>query len=278
MSKVWFTTSFNKEIGEGYGKYTVLPNIAQYKEDDEPAGRLIWLDNDDDLEWFKNSGCAYQGDVGILESLNIFKTFNSNWGNGVPFQQRNIDPNTIPDGVKFRFNYMPFARKVFAWIGTYMKAEVGDLIVWFDADLKPKKKMTVEDVQELVGDADLAFLDRDFPWYAAETGWFAIRKNEKNEKFVDFLARAYVTGFIFDMGEWHDGFIFKTALKMTLEPDTKLVNLTSRPNERDVFDFSPLTEWYDHLKGPRKSEVDNQSKANVFIPVETAIKYDPEDQ
>ena len=274
MTDVWFTTSFNQNLWEQYAHETLSTIFNHYVNPDDEIKLVVWLDSDSDFKWFEKAGVKFTGSVGILDNIDAWQTFIQMHGNDAPFKAKGIDINSIPEGQRFRFNYLPFARKVFAWVAAYGQAKENDIVVWLDADLKQKTKMTKEDVLQIVGDNDIVFLDRQYPWYAAETGWFAIRKNERNTVFVDFLIKAYITGFVFDMAEWHDGFIFKTALKMTVVKDTKLKSLTTNPTERDVFEKSCLSKWYEHLKGPGKFQKKIQKQEDF----DTAIEFDPSEQ
>lgn len=272
---VWFTTSFNKRIWDKYGEHTLgsfLPNSAAPSREDEKY--IVWLDTNEDLDWFRDSDIPFNGEVGVIDTIAYWKNFIDLFGNDIPFKQRGIDKTKIAEGIQFRYNYIPFAKKVFSWVDTYFHAKDGDLIVWLDADLQQHNRITSGDIDSLINDADLVFLDRDFPWYAAETGFFILRKCEKTQPFVEFVLRSYLTGFIFDMSEWHDGYIFKTALKMTITKDMKIASFSIDPQERDVFDNSCLTNWFTHYKGPRKQELRNKKKPKD----DTVIMYDPEDQ
>lgn len=268
------TTSLNRQLWDSYAHKTLSPLFSFYATEEDRDGMdfLVWLDSQDDVSYLENNGFGFQGmKVGVVDTLEPWVSFSEMFKDDKPFKDRSMDPTKIPDGHKFRFNYWPFAKKVFSWCATYMQAQEGDLIVWLDADVEMLKRVTQADIDKIVEDSDIAFLDRDWPWYAAETGFFAVRRSPKNDQFVSFIFRAYLTGFIFDMSEWHDGYVFKTAMRMCLSPEHKIKNLSVDPKERDVFDKSMLTEWFTHYKGPKKlSEKKHQFKAN--------LEFDPNDQ
>lgn len=277
MSNYHFVTSFNSRIWEKYANKTISSFINEYADKPEEGFEFIfWMDNEHELKDFitmNNLGEKFK--FASLDQVPHYVDFSRRFGDDIPMRERQMDKAKIPEGMQFRFNYMPFAKKIFSWIAVYQNIPENDYMVWYDCDILLNRRFTKENMDQVIQDFDVVFLDRDFPWYAAETGFFALKKCPAVDNFVNLILAAYMTGFIFDMAEWHDGYIFKTMLKLAAGPSLRVLSLTTTPKERDIFERTMLADWMVHFKGGNKNKLRDDMDD---VGKETLINFDPSEQ
>jgi hypothetical protein len=275
----YLTTSFNSKMWNKFVNQTFGTFYTAYKDGfpDRIVDMITWMDTAEEVDNFvATQELPDHYHFTPLDHLAEFVNFARLYDGGVPFKERGIDPDKIADGSKFRFNYMPFAKKVYSWGATYMNLKEGDYLVWLDADIILHRSFDAEYLDAVANGFDIIFLDRDWPWYAGETGFFMLRKCPAVDQFVQFILHAYSSGFIFDMSEWHDGYIFKTSMKLLTGSDVKILNLNRCLKERDVFDRTILADCMTHYKGNTKKQF--QQNQMMDDEPETVINYDPENQ
>ena len=149
------------------------------------------------------------------------------------------------------YNIVAFFKQILIPGMAAVGLQEGDILVWLDGDVVTTKKVPLDFVPNLLGDdRDVCFLNRE-PQHS-EIGFWAIRINRRTRKFLNDMAEFYRSGNVFGLSEWHSAFVWDRAREMN---DLKEVRLC-RPNRRGhVFPKSPLGEYMDHLKGPRKGTV-----------------------
>lgn len=275
-NKYKICTSFNAKMFNKFAHKTVGTILENYQEDLQQEVYL-WLDEREDAEVLKSLELTENFKIIALADNGHYVDFQRKYDGGVPFRDRNIDPKKIDPGHYFRFNYMPFAKKVYSWVSTFMNMEDGEVLVWVDADIAMFKKMTPDIFDKLLPEnVDICFLDRDHPWYAAETGYFMIRKTRDTYNYVSLILQMYASGYIFDLREWTDGFAFKSALKLV--SDIPILNLNPSVKERDVFERTVLADFMVHYKGGKKNSLREEQVDNKGQAADTVIEFDPEDQ
>jgi len=154
---------------------------------------------------------------------------------------------------KWRHDSVRFANKVFA-IAHAATTTDDDMVVWMDADT-----ITFKDV-------DSGFLDKLLPptYYLSclmrkshytETGFVAYRTSHpRNSEFMSRLRGLYETDELFKLPEWHDCAAFDhVRIAMESEGILHCYNLNTTFNEKHPFINSILGEYFDHLKGQRKT-------------------------
>ena len=283
LCKFHLVTSLSQRLWDKYANQTVGSFIAAFDDGfpDDVDSFMIWLDSDSEVQPFiENLGLsetvASKYKFGSLNTLNEYIIFERMYGGNVPLNERGINPEKIPAGSEFRFNYLPFAKKVFSWAASYMSLPENDFLVWIDADIMLHRKFDTEFFKHFV-DFDLVFLDRDFPWYAAETGFFILKRTPEMDRFVQLMLHVYISGFVFDMAEWHDGYVFKTLMKIGVDPNLKVLNLNRTMRERDVFERTLLADFMEHKKGQKKNILKQGLGMDSNEPP-TLINFDPENQ
>lgn len=279
--KYHIVTSLNSKLWNKYAHKTVGSFFAEYKDKPEENFQfMIWFDYLKEIEDFlaENPFPEYIRFT-ALDQFAPYVDFERKFSGDVPIKERGIKLDKIPEGSLFRWNYMPFAKKVYSWAGTYLNMDEGDILVWIDADITLTKRLDKSAFEAFLPENfDLCFLDRDFPMYAAETGFFMLRKCQAVDQFVMLMLQTYQSGFIFDLSEWHDGYVFKTILKLASGGGIRILNLNPVMKEMDVFHRTMLADFMTHWKGPmakkklRGDDLMGNSEDN------TLIEYDQEAQ
>ena len=166
---------------------------------------------------------------------------------------RGLDPKPcwrrahVAKGYSFRTDAYKFCRKAFALRDAVRRLGVG-LIAWMDADVINHAPWPRDWLEQLVGDADGAYLGR--AGTHSECGFVALRLPQAST-IAHELADAYATDAVFGLPEWHDSYVFDRVREDHQE--IKMRDLT--PGLRGhVWPQSPLARATEHLKGDRKRE------------------------
>jgi len=272
--RVKLVTSFNERLWEQYAK-KCLDTWKEYLFLDEGSIIEIWI-----------NGIFPVGLPLVINNIPVtYKCLDTQSDGWVYFYETfsQIQRPQVPPSDTFRYNFMPFSCKVFALAEASFKLKDGgifnsskpmlpgefreiipavDALLWLDADVILKKKVTSEVLKSFLGDASLAWLDRGPQWGYGDTGFILcdVRKNNLDVFFEQ--ANTYGSGQLFFYREWHDAFIFSAIVKMKEFMDIKFKakNLNEDMNSEHKnglypFETSVLKEYFDHLKGPRKDEL-----------------------
>lgn len=123
----------------------------------------------------------------------------------------------------------------------------GDILVWMDADVETVSKVPLGWVGELLGDGDVACLQRRGTH--TEIGFYAVRINARTKRFLRKFADFYASDEVFGLKQTHSAYVFDRALESV--EGIKVVGLC--PGEKGhVFPRSPLHDHLRHYKGKRK--------------------------
>lgn len=147
----------------------------------------------------------------------------------------------------YRFDAVRFSHKVAAIELAYQSCEA-DVLIWMDADCVTHSPVDTNWLQTLIGDADLAILNRTKKY--TEGGFIMFRKCRSIDLLIGHMVDMYVYGHVFGLKEWHDCEVLDTCRKML---GVKFSSLSG-----DFADTGhplvngPLGERLDHLKGKRK--------------------------
>lgn len=153
----------------------------------------------------------------------------------------------VAKGYSFRTDAYKFCRKAFALRDAVRRLGVG-LIAWIDADVITHSPVPADWLEQVVGDADGAYLGREGTH--SECGFVALRLPQASP-IAHELAEGYATDAVFGLPEWHDSYVFDRVRED--HPEIKMRDLT--PGLRGhVWPLSPLARCTEHLKGDRKRE------------------------
>lgn len=149
----------------------------------------------------------------------------------------------------FRFDAIRFAHKTAAVIEAFI-ATKADVLIWVDADTFFHSPVDVPALLEMLGQADLAWLDRKglYP----ECGFYMM--NTKSGELAGVLDRwrtLIESGEILGLRETHDSWVLEHLVKSS---NVKVASLSGEGfNTTHPAINGPLGAWLDHAKGPRKN-------------------------
>ena len=176
-----------------------------------------------------------------------FKSKNAQFNGGEPYN--------------YRMDVLKFSNKVFA-ICDYARTiksthKSNNWLVWIDADVITTKKISHDYLNLLFPDtSDIVHLGREGVIDYSETGFIGF--NLMYNKARDFLRdwrNMYTTNEILGLREWTDAFSFERLLNIHKSHGLTAYNLSPHSTTLEAFDYSPLTEYFIHFKGGRKSVV-----------------------
>lgn len=125
----------------------------------------------------------------------------------------------------------------------------GDLLCWLDADVETIAAPPLHWINILLAGADMACLQRDRQH--SEIGFWAARIGVGTTQAIKRFAELYESGDVFDLPEWHSGFVFDAALAS--QPDITIHNL-SPVGRSHVWPMTPLAQYTVHKKGKIKDK------------------------
>jgi len=123
----------------------------------------------------------------------------------------------------------------------------GDLLCWLDADVMTTAKPPLHWINALLAGADVACLQRERQH--SEIGFWAARIGAGTVTAIKRFAEIYESGDVFELKEWHSGFVFDVA--MAAQPDITIRNLSPR-GRGHVWPTTPLAQYTVHKKGKIK--------------------------
>lgn len=155
------------------------------------------------------------------------------------------------DRLKFRWNAIKFAHKVFPFVNEVKDQNTGK-IVWLDADVLAHEKLTDSFFEEVCpNNYALSYLGRPGTW--SECGWMYY--NLDNSVAQDFLKKyedVYTSNKLEELTETHDSFVFDHVMS-TFEDRSQFLNLnTNMKTNKHPFHESPLRKCLTHHKGHNK--------------------------
>ena len=150
------------------------------------------------------------------------------------------------------WNAQKFAVKPFVWLDAARRLGNG-IVTWLDADTAVGSRVPEGFVDDLLGDASVAYLGRGE--MHPETGFVAFRIPEAMP-LLRWCVDCYTLGAFrsFDDG-WTDCHVLRAGMKATGLLTGR--DLTSHLSEHwtsrvDAFDLSPIGPYVEHFKGPRR--------------------------
>jgi hypothetical protein len=269
MSKILFVTTTNDRLFEEYAE-TFFDEFETY------AGEDISLVNYVDLGtvniFKKNYKKIYSKFLESHQHTQFLKFFgNLKQANG--YMVKKDKDNKIKGVIhSYRYNAIRYSYKVFAMYQAFQLALIENYqsLIWIDADIRCKKKFTVEDIKEFLPNTDelMAYLGRThFPLKGphSETGFLAFNIHHNDFKnFIEEIIDVYTSGKIFSLKQWHDCWVFDTIRKKYQDQKFIFKNLSGKFEiVAHPFVCTNLGKYFDHLKGDRKEG--KSSFADDFI-------------
>jgi hypothetical protein len=155
-------------------------------------------------------------------------------------------------GYSWRFDVVRFFKQCVIPANAMSGLRNGELLVWLDADVVTFAPVPPGLLEQMLGDADLAYLGR--APYHSEIGFWIVRANERSRWFVNELARLFVSDEVLVLSQHHSAFAFDYCRLLAERVcELKTVNLTEKDGHAGHVWFSmPLGQYTDHLKGPQR--------------------------
>ncbi len=210
-------------------------------------------------------------DAKELMKLNQFK---SRWGNVPKANGKCPFPEKRPRDhhKEFKWDAVRFANKVYAVFDAVTRSD-DQWTVWIDADTYVHTPINYEQFQQLLpSDKWITFVGRgkgSQTW--PECGFYGLNThNETCKKFLSEFERMYedADNGIFNLDEWHDSFVFGKILNQLTPFDknfhdysTGIYNKTAKTGGGGhPLINSVLGNYFDHMKGARKTKGKSQKK------------------
>jgi hypothetical protein len=152
----------------------------------------------------------------------------------------------------YRHDVVRFSNKVFAAAHAFKDHD--GIGVWLDADCVTYQPVTEELIRESLAGAYFACFKR--PFLYTETGlWIVDCTHDENQAFFDTWTKWFTSGAFVNLPEWHDCTTLDATIRL-FEQDNRITahNLSGEfENTMHPMAKAPLSAYFDHLKGPRKS-------------------------
>jgi hypothetical protein len=165
----------------------------------------------------------------------------------------------------FHLTWRRFSYKVQHQLAAYREfKDTHRYLIWLDADVRELCKPTQEFYKNVLpvkrpggqwlDDSDtLSYLGRGDD-YHPETGWICYDlHNPRLTQLMLRLEEVYLSNEIFTMKEWHDAYVWDQVCR---SQQLCRRNICEQPYKKgEAFGRSPLKQYYQHLKGPRKLQL-----------------------
>lgn len=155
-------------------------------------------------------------------------------------------------GYTYRFEAVRFCRQLFIPEHAASTLPDGDIMVWFDADTYTFDHIPVGWIEGLIGFNDLVTLGRDGA--SSEIGFWAVTLNERSRAFLKSIGDCYRSGQIFQLNEWHSGYVFDRMAEKAHKNGLTHKSLTDSNNGHVWFQCA-VGKYTDHLKGTKRKQL-----------------------
>ena len=151
----------------------------------------------------------------------------------------------------WRYDVVKFSRQMFIPEHAASFLPDGDILSWMDADVVSYAEVPGSFIRHLLQDKSIVTVGRDRG--CTDIGFWAVRLTDQSREFLKAIADAYRNGHVFNLYEWHSGFVFDHYLGRFIA-DGKLThrNLTPHMRSGHVWFDSDIGKYTDHLKGPHR--------------------------
>jgi hypothetical protein len=154
--------------------------------------------------------------------------------------------------VDYRRQPIKFSHKVFAITGAPRDT---DWLIWLDGDIEATAPISHDFLSWALPDdgSVAAYMGRDW-WLHTESGFVAYRMNEYGRAFLDDMRRAYMSGLVTTLPEWHDCMVFDHLRRVYEKAGYKFHDLAADYHGPglDVMPATVLGDVMRHHKGPKQ--------------------------
>lgn len=150
-------------------------------------------------------------------------------------------------GYSWRHDALKWMPQAMAPLAALDDMQDGEVLCWLDADVETTSAVPADWVEGLLGDCDVACLQR--AGTHSEIGFYACRISPDTKAMLRHFAGLFADDTIFSLREQHSAFAFDVALNAA--PWLKIRNLS--PGKRGhVWPSTALADHAVHKKGKRK--------------------------
>jgi len=251
-NKIAVVTTFPNSDFDRYPK-AMIQSIAAYWP--QEIDLFVQLDEEPESENIRKKIVESLEEIGIERVVNISMSFSDAQKE---FLARNKNNPKVQETSNYRFQYVKFSYKVFTLKSAldYALANEYTHLIWIDADVITKKKITMADIEKLLPTEEegVSYLGRK-DWNHSECGFMVfdllgVEAQRGGFEIINCLYKDYILDNVLTRQEWHDSYVFD---QIRAELGLKGKNLSEGVEGRDVFDRCVLSEWMEHLKGNRKN-------------------------
>lgn len=184
-----------------------------------------------------------------LQDIPGYQAFMDRWSSDLRAmgQRPPTGSKTNENGYSWRHDAVKWMPQALAPMASIDGLEDGDILAWFDADTETHKQVPSGWIDGLLGDADVACLQRNNRH--TEIGFYAMRLGEKTRRILNLFARFYTDDAVFKLSEWHSAYVWDRAVETEA---VTVKNLNVRGVKGHPFPTSALGEYCAHHKGKRK--------------------------
>lgn len=157
----------------------------------------------------------------------------------------------IQKGYSFRTDAYRFWKQLVIPQQASLDMADGDILVWLDGDVVTTRDVPLTFIPELLGKADVSFLDRENSH--PEIGYWSVKLSPVTRLFLANIADIYMSDDFMQYNETHSAFLWNVC---RLQLDMRERNLTPPGAHGHVWPrVRLLSEFTNHLKGPRKGKL-----------------------
>ena len=155
--------------------------------------------------------------------------------------------------VSWRWDVVKFAHKVYAVVDAF--ADHDGLGIWIDADTVIHKKIPEGTLEQFLPSGMFMSMFKRAGMYTETGFWMMDCSHEAKQKFLDAWIAWYESDRFKALSEWHDCMTLDATVRAFEKHGLIETFSLSGKHERQMHPMasSPLGEWFDHCKGPRKS-------------------------
>lgn len=185
----------------------------------------------------------------MLNCIPSWNAFRGRWGEDRRAQGFGCrHPKRDAEGRCWRCHALKWAPQGIAPRECLSGLDDGDLFVWLDADVETVAPVPEGWVDGLIGDADVACLQR--PRQHSEIGFYAMRMNGRTRAALHRFGETYASGDVFRLPEFHSAFVWDHAVASV--PKMKVRSLTPPGRRGHVWPHTALARYTRHKKGKLK--------------------------
>ena len=163
----------------------------------------------------------------------------------------------VTESNRLLWDFIRFSHKVYSMVDASRRVK-SEILIWMDADSVVHSKVPIKFLDDLIDNRSfICYLGRKY--FHTECGWYSVRLSHQHAaSFFDELERMYeqAESGIFLLNEWHDSYVWD-HVRLWHERTYGVVNKSI--SGQGYFTHHPLInsclgQYFDHLKGARKSE------------------------